>query len=1060
MMNAPSFQVYNASAGSGKTFTLVKEYLKIVLTSESEYVFQNILAITFTNKAAAEMKQRVLESLRAFSDGESNDMFAIIVQENNLNPENIQQKSRRILENVLQNYSAFNITTIDSFTHKLIRTFAYDLGLPLNFDVEMDSAKLISEAVDVLISKTGYNKELTDILVSFSLEKVEDDKAWDVSKELNTIASILLNETDAGHVEQLQEKSVSDFKKIKKQLQEKKIAIENLFEKNGKQGLALIGDAGIDHKSFAYSELPKHFVKFTELSKLNFDGIKFEGRLQKNIDNDVFYSTSVKPGIKSSIDAISSDLSRVYKAGKLLYDTHHGNYLLIDMVLRSLIPLAVLNHIQKELTDIKEQNSICLSAEFNSMISDKIKNEPAPFIYERIGERFKHFFIDEMQDTSALQWQNLIPLINNTLSQEGGSLMLVGDAKQAIYRWRGGKAEQFIDLSIDEEGLEYNPFYVEKKLENLATNFRSFSEVIEFNNDFFSHIASFLKNQTYKNLYEIGNKQGRNKNRGGYVQLDFLDLSELEKEEKEIAYPVKVLEIVQNLDLNFKRKDVCVIVRTKKEGIAVANYLTENEVPIISSETLLLQNSLKVQFIVNLLTYIQNPLNLNAKFKALNYIKDFVPIDSSEHLFYNELVELEPEVFFKSLERFTIVFEYDAFLKMPFYESVEYLIRSFKLLSTTDAYVQFFLDFILDFQRKSHYDLSAFLLEWELKREKLSIAVSEGVDAVRIMTIHKSKGLEFSVVIFPCDRDVTNEINPTVWIEDLDKSVFEGLSTSMISCAKRITYTGEKGKEIYEERQSELALDNFNLLYVSLTRAVEQLYIITEYKVDKKSGNEKLNLFSGLFMNFLKSLVGENSWKEGKLSYSFGEEHRFLPMKKKEETEEVAIQEKFISSPWESHKIKIVSNSSKLWGEDHESAVNYGVLIHEMLSKIITEKDMIPVIEFYVNSGFILSKDVASIQNKLEKVIYHEQLNPYFTEDYEVFTEREILDENKNIFIPDRLMIKGNKAFIIDFKTGKKMDSYKNQVEGYANVLSEIGYDVQGKFCAYIDTAVSVQSFR
>ena len=1059
MINTASFQVYNASAGSGKTFTLVKEYLKIVLTAESEYVFQNILAITFTNKAAAEMKERVLESLRSFSDGESNDMFDIIVQENNLNPENIQQKSRRILENVLQNYSAFNITTIDSFTHKLIRTFAYDLGLPMNFDVEMDGAKLISEAVDVLISKIGYNKELTDVLVSFSLQKVEDDKAWDISKELNSIASILLNETDASYVQNLQEKSVADFKKIEKQLKAKKVETETLFERNGKEGIALIENAGLEYKNFSRSTLPNHFINYTKLATLSYDKFNFESAYQKNIANGEFYTKTAKPDVKSSIDAISSDLLRVYEEGKLLYDTHHGNYLLIDMVLKSIIPLAVLNHIQKELTDIKEQNAICLSAEFNSMISAKIKNEPAPFIYERIGERFKHFFIDEMQDTSALQWQNLIPLIHNTLSQEGGSLMLVGDAKQAIYRWRGGKAEQFIDLSIDEEGLEYNPFYVEKKLENLATNFRSFSEVIEFNNGFFSYIADFLKNSTYKSLYEIGNKQGLNKNTGGYVQLDFLDFSELEKEEKELAYPVKVLEIVQNLDPNFNKKDVCVIVRTKKDGIAVANYLTENEVPIISSETLLLQNSLKVQFVVNLLTYIQNPLNLNAKFKALNYIKDFVSIDSSDHFFYKELVELEPVEFFKTLERFELGFDYAAFLKMPFYESIEYLIRSFKLLSTTDAYVQFFLDFILDFQRKNHHDLSAFLVEWDQKREKLSIAVSEDLDAVRIMTIHKSKGLEFPVVIFPSDRDVANEINPTVWYDNLDQLIFEGLSTSMISCAKRITYTGIKGEEIYDERQSELALDNFNLLYVSLTRAVEQLYIITEYKVDKKTGNENINFFSGLFMSFLKSLQSHHRWEEGKLSYSFGEKSRFLPLKNKKESDSVEIQEKFISSPWESHEIKIVSNSSKHWGEEHESAVNYGLLVHEMLSKIITEKDINSVIRSYLDLGFIPKEDASPVKTMLEKVVFHKHLNKYFKSDYEVFTEREILDDNKNILIPDRLMIKEDKAFIIDFKTGKKMESYKNQVEGYANILIEMGYKVQGKFCVYIGDVVSVCSF-
>jgi ATP-dependent exoDNAse (exonuclease V) beta subunit len=249
-------------------------------------------------------------------------------------------------------------------------------------------------------------------------------------------------------------------------------------------------------------------------------------------------------------------------------------------------------------------------------------------------------------------------------------------------------------------------------------------------------------------------------------------------------------------------------------------------------------------------------------------------------------------------------------------------------------------------------------------------------------------------------------------------------------------------------------------LYVSLTRAVEQLYVVTEYKVNKKTGVENTNLFSGLFMNYLKSLVNENSWEVGKLSYSFGEKHRFLPMKKKQESEAVEIQEKFISSPWESHEIKIVSNSSKNWGEEFESAVTYGLLIHEMLSKIITEKELNPVIDFYVDSGFILTKDMNAIKNKLEKVVYHKELNKYFQEDYEIYTEREIMDVSKNVLIPDRFMLKGKEAVIIDFKTGKKMRSYKDQVDRYATILAELGYNVIGKFCVYIDETITIDRFK
>lgn len=1051
MIQEPSFKVYNASAGSGKTFTLVKEYLKILLTSKNEYIFQNILAITFTNKAAAEMKERVLENLRSFTEDSSNDMFDLIVFESNLNSENLKQKSRRILVNVLQNYSAFNITTIDSFTHKLIRTFAYDLGIPLNFEVEMDGTKLISEAVDILISKIGLNKELTDILVAFSLQKVEDDKAWDVSKELNTIASILINETDAGYVQSLQMKTIADFQKIEKRLKSDTLKIESLFQENGKRGLDLIEQTGLEHKNFSFSDLPKHFIKFTNLSALKYDDIKYVGRLQKNLDNGVFYSKSTKKEIQNSIDAISAELLQIYEEGKLLFQKHHGNYILIKMVLNDIIPLAVLNHIQKELKEIKEQNTICLSAEFNSLISEKIKNEPAPFIYERIGERFKHFFIDEMQDTSAMQWQNLIPLISNTLSQEGGSLMLVGDAKQAIYRWRGGEAEQFIDLSLDEELKKAsNPFFTSKNLENLDTNYRSFSEVVVFNNLFFSHLSGFLENPEYKKLYEIGNQQKCNSNIGGYVQLDFIDQQELTSEEKEHSYPAKVLEIVEGLDTNFKREDVCVIVRTKKEGVLIANYLTENGISIISSETLLLNNSLKVQFIINLLTYIQNPLNQNSKFKVLNYLKEFLKLEISDHAFYTELLDLEPVLFFKKLQSYNLLFDYEYFLQMPFYECIEYSIRVFNLLEASDAYVQFFLDYVLEFQRKNYHDLAGFLLDWEVKREKLSVSASENENAVRIMTIHKSKGLEFPVVIFPCERSITQELDPKVWIDNLEESIFGELSLSRVSCAKRIEFTGEMGSSIYRKRQSELFLDNFNLLYVALTRAVEQLYVITEYKLDKKTGEENLNFFSGVFINYLKSLKCKNAWEVSKFSYSFGDQKKSLPLKEDAKIKGFELQKTFVSSPWESHQIKIVSNSSKHWGEAHQSAINYGVLIHEMFSKIITEKDINPVVNSYLNSGFIRQEDVLSITDKIKKVVCHPELNQYFNSGFEILTEREILNKDKNILIPDRLMFKEEKVFIIDFKTGKEESKHAAQLNKYNVILREMGFDVCRKIIVYI----------
>ena len=450
MAVSSQFQVYNASAGSGKTFTLVKEYLRILLATKDSFRFQNILAITFTNKAAAEMKERVLKSLQDFSEGKENAILGILETEIKLPQDVLKTRATLVLNSILQNYSAFNITTIDSFTHRLIRTFAFDLGLSMNFEVEMDSGALLDEAVDVLISKIGEDTHLTQVLIAYSLDKTDDDKSWDISNDLKDFASILLNENHVSNLKLLENKSIEDFSKLKKHLKKKIAAAENEFTEIGKQGLKIIETTGLDPKDFYRSMLPNHFLNLTfDLKKVKFFD---QSKLKERIDENNFYAKSKSDAIKASIESILPSLLELYSQSEKLYQKDLLNHL----VLKSLIPLAVLKQINSSLQEIKDQNNIRLISEFNQLISDKIKDEPAPFIYERIGEKFKYYFIDEMQDTSQFQWQNLIPLIENSLVSESlsgdtGSLMLVGDAKQAIYRWRGGKAEQFIDLYQEEK---------------------------------------------------------------------------------------------------------------------------------------------------------------------------------------------------------------------------------------------------------------------------------------------------------------------------------------------------------------------------------------------------------------------------------------------------------------------------------------------------------------------------------------------------------------------------------------------------------------------------------
>ncbi|WP_275314985.1 UvrD-helicase domain-containing protein [Tenacibaculum bernardetii] len=1039
MQNSSNFEVYNASAGSGKTFTLVKEYLKVLLSSDDIFTFQKILAITFTNKAAGEMKERVLENLQEFSEGKENDLFEIIINEIKIDKQTVISRSKKILDAVLQNYSAFSITTIDSFTHKIIKSFAYDLGLSLNFEVEMDAVSLLNEAVDILISKIGTDKDLTKLLIDFSLDKADDDKSWDISLELNEFSRILLNEDDTKHFRKLADKKLADFTNFKTKLSKYQKEIKKRFIEIGSQGIAVIETAQINHKDFYRSMLPNHFLALSQ----NPEKAKFfeDSKLRERIEENNFYAKSKSDDIKNAIESILPELLNLYSQSEELYQ----QFLMNKLALKSIIPLAVLNHINLELTHIKEENNIRLNAEFNQLISDNIKDQPAPFIYERIGQRFMHYFIDEMQDTSVLQWQNIIPLIDNALAQEKSNLLLVGDGKQAIYRWRGGKAEQFISLGSDVE----NPFHVPKEIKTLETNYRSYTEVIDFNNQFFQHTSNFLQNENYKQLFIEGNKQLTTAKKGGYVSLSFLDKEE-EKEDEVLKYPKKILETIKSLEADFSLNEICVLVRKKKDGIAVANYLSENGINIISSETLLLQNSSKVNFIVAVLQVIQHPNDKEALLEVLYFLHDHLELKTEKHAFISAMIHQPNDAIFKELLSYQVSFELADFHQLPFYEKVEEIIRSFKLINSSDAYVQFFLDVVLEQQRKGT-SIQEFLDFWEDKKVNLSIVAPESGNAVQVMTIHKSKGLEFPVVIFPYDLEIYRQINPKIWLDDLPAD-FENFKELLVPFNKDLKAINDRSLEIYDQQREELELDNFNLLYVALTRSVEQLHIITEYKLTAK-GEENVNFYSGIFINYLKE---KNLWNNDQLEYSFGNLTRIS--ERKEITSLAAIQEEFISTPWQEHNIHMLASASKLWNTEQGKAIEFGNLIHEMMAKITTQRDVEKIVNQYEQQGVIDKEQAKTIKTDINKIVNHSDLQHYYSKEVTIYNEREIVDVDNQILIPDRLVLDTNNAVtIIDYKTGKPSKSYHQQLLRYERVLKSMNFKVDKKLLIYINEEILVE---
>ncbi|MDO6761124.1 UvrD-helicase domain-containing protein [Tamlana sp. 2_MG-2023] len=1042
MQPTAPFTIYNASAGSGKTYTLVKEYLKILFEAPYKDQFKRILAITFTNKAVAEMKERIIETLKRFANPEvltSNDsMFLSICEELKIEPEDLHKKSEALLNNIIHNYAAFDISTIDGFTHKLIRTFAHDLKLPLNFEVELDQDALLYEAVDSLITKAGTDAELTKILVDFALEKADDDKSWDVSFDFNKIAKLLTNENDIPFIEKLKDKSLEDFKLLKTQLKKEISTSENKISNLAQQVLDLIENSGLETSNFTRSTLPNHFKK---AKALNFDRL-YDNKLEENItERKGIYTKTLDDKLKDLIDSILPELELKYKAIKA--KVFHLKFL--KAFYRNITPLSVLNAINTELTELKEAQNKMLISEFNAIISTEIKEQPTPFIYERIGEKFKHYFIDEFQDTSVMQWENLIPLLGNSLSTLGGTTMLVGDAKQAIYRWRGGKAEQFIGIFNNE-----NPFHIDKQVENLPSNFRSFKEVVTFNNGLFQFLSHHVFNHAdYQSLYKNA-AQNVTQEKEGYVELSFL---EIEKEDvRDELFPEVTLEKIKNcLENGFKLKEICVLVRKKKEGVAVANYLSQHNIPIISSETLLINNAPEVGFINNLLALLIQPKNNEIKIKVLNFLTDHFQIEN-KHAFFINHINLPISDLFKSFETFNIYISNTSLLQLPLYDLAETLVRTFNLVKNSNAYVQFFLDIIHDFSQKKGSDISGFLEYFDKKKESLSIISPKGQDAVQIMTIHKSKGLEFPVVIFPyADLDIYREIEPKEWFK-IDEEKYNGLSHTLLNYNKDFEHFGDEGLNIFNRHQSEQELDNINLLYVALTRAVEQLYVISTKDISTK-GEVNSKKYSGLLINYLQHL---GMWQDSELIYPFGNQQK--TSEAASEIRDTEFQQEFISTAKEDHNIKVVTKSGFLWDTNQQEAIEKGNLIHDIMALISTEQDVDAVISDYLKSAIINPEQARFLKDTVFRIVSHPDLKQYYSEIHTIYNERDIITKEGLVYRPDRVVINDkNEAVIIDYKTGAEDKKHAQQLQLYQDVLEDMKITVKKKILIYTDYDITVK---
>ncbi len=1031
-MEASPYKIYSASAGSGKTYTLTKEYLKIILSSKTPKSYGQILAITFTNKAVNEMKQRILDSLYEFGTIEAyskqSDLFKDVSRELNIEPKILQSKAKKIHKSILHNYAFFDISTIDKFTHRLIRTFAKDLKIPQNFEVIIDTELLLSEAVERLIAKAGTYELLTSALLDFTFEKIDDNKSWDISFDLKKVGNMLFDENNIEHLKDFKSKNISDFIELKKTIKASIRKLELITIKKAKLVNAIIESEGLDVTDFPRQTLPNHFIKITEGE---FSPTKlYNNKLEENLRSGKIF----KAGTKNAPDHIASRFLEIYVSIK----QNVYQRAMYNNIYNNIVPLTVLNEIQKEINIIcKERDQLTLSS-FNTIISNEIKNQPAPFIYERLGEKYRHYFIDEFQDTSELQWKNLVPLIGNALESldeygKMGSLLLVGDAKQAIYRWRGGKAEQFMDLS----NKKTIPYVVEPVTVELPKNYRSFSEIINFNNSFFKTSSSFLNNEAYAELYVSGNQQNINTKEGGFIELSFIP-NEKEENDNEL-YCNKVFETINELVLEkgYDYKDICVLVRSNSHSYVLADFLVAQEIPIISSESLLLKSSNEVNFLVNLLKYGTQPKDVDTAYEILYFL-------AREHKSRHQFIQTH----LYSLNDF-LKTEYDFVIEkqLSVYDVFEKAIRQFNLAKISDAYITSLMDEVLDIEQKEGVSAQLFLSFWEKKKDKLSLKAPDNIDAVQIMTIHKSKGLEFPIVIFPFANSLIYGKDEKIWLP-VSSEEFNGFTEMLVTKKQEMEEYGDVAAQLFVEEHSKMELDAFNVLYVALTRAVKALYIISKKEINTK-GEPNMNRYSGLFINYLKE---KGIWNDTDLTYNFGKlEKEITPIVNKDKIANIA----YLYTSKDRPSFKIVTNSSVLWESNRKEAMEKGNLIHLLLSYIKTEKDVDKAIAILIRDGNLSFKESIIIKTKVMKIIEHPKLIKYYKEGNIVKNEKDIITAEGLLLRPDRVVIKGREVTIIDYKTGLANNIYHDQVNEYAAALKAMNYTIANKIIVYINEQIT-----
>ena len=1079
-MQSPKFKIYSSSAGSGKTYTLAKEYIKLALKTTSPWYFNHILAVTFTKKASEEMKERIMKYLRQFASTdakdieESNGIFQQILKELQedgveIDECELRKRANNTFKHIIHEYANFSVSTIDSFVQRIVAAFTEELGFPFNFEVSLDSGVLLDAAVEQLFQKVNTEnfEQITEAIQSFAMEKANEGKSWNrLPEELANFGRSLLSDQFQTSVELLSEMQPADFLTIEEKLKTYCEYIETKIKTVANVASESIYEADIDIINFYQSN--KGVGAYFQ--RLQYQDVFYQANsyVHKALRDDMWYSKTCKKDISVRIDGIKIELRAYLEEIIKIHHIEKPKFILYKEVSKQLKKLALLSQLKKEIADIQNETGQIHISEFNRKILEIVMTEPIPFVYERLGEKFNHILIDEFQDTSTLQWHNFLPLIENSLAN-GHFNMAVGDAKQSIYRFRGGEMDLIVHLHKENlealvMGHEENDFLIERyqsirqylKPENLTTNYRSAKEIIKFNNDIFQFIKESPDNEAIApilpKVYDefFAQQIPPNSKCGGHVEIDFLSGSS----EDELMID-RILEIIEeSLSAGYSYEDIAVLCRKNSHARIVASSLKDANIQVISSDSLNLNFSEAVNLTIALMKVIQNPENTLAKYEAIylfyRVVLQQIPNTDDNQIIKQAIENKDVNQFYQLIETQGYKLHSFRLQQMALYEVAEKIINTFNLFEHYKEldFLFRFLDVVLEFQTKKSTHLTDFLQFWEQKKNVLSISTPDGQNAVTVTSIHKAKGLEYPVVIIPyCCWTMDTGIYSEIWANlpkevEFKSTLITSLKTSPLRITTKLAET-VIAPQYYAEKEKTF-LESLNMLYVALTRPTDRLYLVVKkdtFKFEKTVGNQLYR-----FAECPEIEKGERFIK----IISQGENKK---VKLEQEKDSQAIEIQAIESSEKSNTIKLRQSAERLFDiETFEKSRDYGNKIHNTFAKIKTIYDVEFALEESVREGLIMESELGDLRNNILKIINLEKIKPLFSVHQNlVKNEREILMPKGNPLRPDRVVRLKDRIVILDYKTGSKSESHKLQVLEYMNIYRKMGHQKVEGILVYLE---------